>query len=70
VQSNWYRELDKPSWQPPDVVFGPVWTVIYALIATSMIIVRRSRGDADQRPLSGAASMSRARSASAVDRGI
>jgi translocator protein len=31
--SRWYRALDKPAWQPPGAVFGPVWTVLYALVA-------------------------------------
>ena len=31
--SRWYRALDKPTWQPPGAVFGPVWTTLYALIA-------------------------------------
>ncbi|HET7304213.1 MAG TPA: TspO/MBR family protein [Segeticoccus sp.] len=31
--STWYRELDKPSWQPPGEVFGPTWTSLYGLIA-------------------------------------
>lgn len=29
----WYRSLRKPSWNPPDWLFGPAWTLIYALIA-------------------------------------
>lgn len=33
--SPWYRSLRKPRWQPPDAVFGPVWSVIYALAAVS-----------------------------------
>ena len=34
-QSTWYRALDKPAWQPPPWLFGPVWTTLYALIAGS-----------------------------------
>ncbi len=29
----WYQTLRKPSWQPPDWLFGPAWTLIYGLIA-------------------------------------
>lgn len=27
----WYYALNQPSWKPPDFLFGPVWTTIFAL---------------------------------------
>ena len=32
---NWYQQLVKPAWAPPAWLFGPVWTVLYAVIAVS-----------------------------------
>ncbi len=34
-RESWYRDLDKPSFTPPDEVFPVVWTTLYALIAWS-----------------------------------
>lgn len=34
----WYRELNKPSWQPPDWLFGPAWTVILGLSGWSLYL--------------------------------
>ena len=31
----WYYGLSQPPWKPPDLLFGPAWTIIFALIATS-----------------------------------
>lgn len=33
----WYRSLKKPSWQPPDWLFGPAWTTIYAFIVAAVV---------------------------------
>ena len=29
----WYGSLRQPSWKPPDALFGPAWTIIFALAA-------------------------------------
>ena len=34
----WYRDLKKPSWQPPDWSFGPAWTIILGLSAWAAIL--------------------------------
>lgn len=31
----WYAALHKPTWAPPSWIFGPVWSVLYILIAIS-----------------------------------
>ena len=31
--STWYPGLNKPSWTPPASWFGPVWTMLYVLVA-------------------------------------
>jgi len=32
----WYRQLAKPSWHPPDWLFGPAWTLIYICIIVAV----------------------------------
>jgi benzodiazapine receptor len=32
---NWYSQLIKPTWSPPSWIFGPVWSVLYVIIAIS-----------------------------------
>lgn len=31
----WYQQLVRPSWAPPSWLFGPVWSVLYAIIIAS-----------------------------------
>jgi translocator protein len=39
-----YGSLERPSWAPPVTLFGPVWTVLYSLMAFSAFLVVRRVG--------------------------
>jgi len=40
--ASFYAQLSKPAWAPPAGVFGPVWSVLYALMAVAAWLVWRS----------------------------
>ena len=43
----WYQSLQQPGWKPPDMLFGPAWTLIYACCVLAFILAWRrasSRG--------------------------
>lgn len=44
-----YRELVRPAWAPPGWLFGPVWSVLYALMGIAAWLVWRARGFAGAR---------------------
>lgn len=44
-----YTELIRPDWAPPGWLFGPVWSVLYALMGVSAWLVWRARGFAGAR---------------------
>jgi translocator protein len=45
-----YQELSKPSWAPPAQIFGPVWSVLYILMAIAAWMVIRAQGWPGARP--------------------
>ncbi len=46
---SWYYRLLKPSWQPPDWLFGPAWTLIFALSALAGVMFWRQPATREQR---------------------
>jgi tryptophan-rich sensory protein len=44
-----YRQLAQPSWAPPSSVFGPVWSLLYALMGIAAWLVWREGGWRRQR---------------------
>jgi tryptophan-rich sensory protein len=45
----WYRNLNKPRWQPPDWLFGPAWTIILGLAGWSFYVALTSAASPEAR---------------------
>jgi benzodiazapine receptor len=39
----WYASLNKPSFSPPNWLFGPAWTVLYILMTVSAFLIWQKR---------------------------
>lgn len=44
----WYESTPKPMWNPPNAVFGPVWTVLYLTMAIAAWVVWRGPASAER----------------------
>jgi translocator protein len=49
--TTWYPTLRKPAWNPPAWLFGPVWTVLYLMMATAAWMIWRTAGPSRARLL-------------------
>ena len=49
VTGGWYAGLHQPTWNPPPWIFGPVWTLLYLMMAIAAWLVWREGGWKAQR---------------------
>ncbi len=50
--TTWYQTINKPSWNPPGWLFGPVWTTLYILMGVSFALVWHSEHPSRKRAMS------------------
>ncbi len=46
----WYNNLNKPLFNPPSEIFGPVWAVMYTLIFISFVLFLNSKKSNNKTP--------------------
>jgi tryptophan-rich sensory protein len=44
LPGEWYSQLSKPRWTPPNWLFGPVWSILYTLMAIAAWMVWKRNG--------------------------
>lgn len=44
---SWYQTINKPSFNPPGYLFGPVWITLYLLMGISLYLVWSKKGNAE-----------------------
>lgn len=42
--AGWYATIRKPTWNPPNSVFGPVWTTLFIMMAVAAWLIWKPKG--------------------------
>ncbi len=42
---SWYQTIQKPAWNPPYWIFGPVWTTLYILMGIALFLIWKKEGN-------------------------
>ena len=45
----WYATLNKPSFSPPNWLFGPVWTILFILMAIAAFLVFQTKDNSKRK---------------------
>ena len=48
LPGEWYARMQRPAWNPPNWIFGPVWTALYTMMAVAAWFVWKRGGFAAQ----------------------
>ena len=40
--TSWYVGIQKPLWNPPNWIFGPIWTLLYILMGCSLFLILKT----------------------------
>lgn len=46
----WYQTIEKPTFNPPDYLFGPVWTILFILMGISFFLVWKNNERPEEKP--------------------
>jgi tryptophan-rich sensory protein len=49
--ATWYQTIRKPEWQPPNWLFGPVWTTLYVMMGIAFYLIWKSDADPTKKRL-------------------
>jgi translocator protein len=42
---SWYQTIQRPSWNPPNWIFGPVWTTLYIIMGVALFLIWKADVD-------------------------